>query len=165
MAGNNSQINLVGFKELEAALLKLPKELSDKVEPVALRYGMTPLRKAVQGNARAAKETGQLYKSIGLNVRRIRSKGQYSNRYTARVGPRAGFAIVMGHYKRGKKKGRPIRRDPRYYAHLIEYGTSRMAAKPFIRAALSSSETAIMDGLVKGYNIGLDRVVAKLRRK
>lgn len=162
---NKSQINLVGFQELESALLRLPKELAAKVEASALRYGMMPVRKAAQAKARGIKDTGQLYKSIGLNVRRVRRKGQNINRYTARVGPRGGFRITTGTYLRGKKKGRPIFRDPRFYAHLIEYGTSRMPARPFIRPALESSNDAIIAGLAKGYQIGFDKCVARIRSR
>lgn len=166
MASKNiSQISLHGFKELEAALLKLPRELAAKVEPVALRHGMIPLRRAVAARAKAIKDTGQLGKSIGLTVRRVRRKLQYQNRYTARVGPRGGFAIVLGERKKGKKKGQKIRRDPRYYAHLIEYGTSRMPAKPFLRPSLDECQDQIMAGLHKGYEIGLAKVIKNLRKK
>jgi len=162
---NKSQINLVGFKELEAALLKLPAELAKIAEADAVRYGMIPVRKAASKHASTAKDTGQLHKSIGLTVRRVRRKGQYVNRYTARVGPRSKFAIVMGSYTKGKKKGQPIRRDPRNYAHLIEYGTSKMAARPFIRPALDSAGDQIIAGLQKGYEIGLAKVIKKIRSR
>jgi len=51
------------------------------------------------------------------------------------------------------------------YAHLVEYGTSKMAARPFIRNAIASSETQIMHEMAKGYEKGLDRAVRKLRKK
>lgn len=160
---NKSQINLTGFRELEAALLKLPAELAKTVEADALRYGMIPVRKAAQNYARGIRDTGQLYKSIGLTVRRVRRKLQYVNRYTARVGPRGGFRITTGTYTRGKNKGKPIYRDPRYYAHLIEYGTSRQPARPFIRPAIEASEGAIIDGLAMGYEKGMAKIIKKIR--
>jgi len=160
---NKSQINLTGFKELEAALLKLPVELAKTVEADALRYGMIPVRKAAQQYAKGTKDTGQLYKSLGLTVRRVRKKGQAINRYTARVGPRGGFGITLGTKTKGKNKGKPIRRDPRFYAHLIEYGTSKVPARPFIRPAIESSQSAIIAGLAKGYEIGMAKVVKKIR--
>lgn len=160
---NKSQINLTGFKELEAALLKLPEELAKKVEADALRGGMTPVRKAAQTYAKRVRDTGQLYKSIGLNIRRVRKKGQNINRYTARVGPRGGFGIILGTKSRGKNKGKPIRRDPRFYAHLIEYGTSSQPARPFIRPAIESSESAIIAGLAKGYEKGMAKIIRKIR--
>lgn len=162
-ARNSSMLKLTGFSQLEAALLKLPADLAKIAEASALRHGMIPVRKAAQQHARGIRDTGQLYKSLGLTVRRVRKKGQTVNRYTARVGPRGGFGITLGTKTKGKKKGQPIRRDPRYYAHLIEYGTSRTAARPFIRPALASSESAIMAGLQKGYEIGLAKIVKKIR--
>jgi HK97 gp10 family phage protein len=160
---NQSQINLTGFRGLEAALLKLPAELAKTVEADVLRGGMTPVRKAAQTYAKRIRDTGQLYKSIGLTVRRVRKKGQNVNRYTARVGPRGGFGITLGTKTKGKNKGKSIRRDPRFYAHLIEYGTSRQPARPFIRPALASSESAIIAGMAKGYEKGMAKVVRKIR--
>lgn len=159
----SSFVTLTGFKELETAMLKLPPELAKIAEADALRYGMIPVRKSAQSYAKSIKDTGQLYKSIGLTVRRIRRKLQYINRYTARVGARGGFNLKIGTYTRGKKKGKAINRDPRYYSHLVEYGTSKMPARPFIRPAVESNEDAIMAGLQKGYEIGMVKVVRKIR--
>jgi HK97 gp10 family phage protein len=161
MASNNkSLITLSGFAELERALLALPKELADNVEKVAVRWGMVPLRKAVKARTKAIKDTGLLSDSIGLSVKRVRKKGQNTNRYTARVGPSSGFRKMI------HRKGRGLEfADPRNYAHLVEYGTSKMPAKPFLRNSIAASEDAILAGLVKGYNKGLPRAVAKLKRK
>jgi len=180
VAKNSSFVTLTGFKELEAALLKLPPELAKIAEADAVRYGMIPVRKAARNYAKRIKDTGQLQKSIGLNVRRIRKKGPNESRYTARVGPQAGYSIVLREStsrkdKTGKlKSGRlftyrkagskyQVIRDPRYYAHLVEYGTSKIAARPFIRPAVESSEDAIMAGLQNGYEKGMAKVIKKIR--
>ncbi len=155
-------LKLTGFKELENALLKLPSELSKVAEANALRYGMIPVRKTAQAITRSISDTGLLARSIGLTVRRVRKKGNAINRYTARVGARSGFRVTVG---TNKKTGRPIVKDPTKYAHLVEYGTSHSAAKPFIRPALEANESAIIEGMERGYEIGLAKAVAKLRKK
>lgn len=163
MAKNSSFVTLTGFRELEAALLKLPPELAKIAEASALRYGMIPVRRAAINHANAAKDTGLLRKSIGLTVRRVRRKMQYVNRYTARVGARGGFRVPKGFVTRGKNKGKAKFQDPRNYAHLVEYGTSKFPARPFIRPAVEANDDAIMAGLQKGYEKGMERVVKKIR--
>jgi HK97 gp10 family phage protein len=167
MAKNSANLKLTGFKELEAALLKLPPELAKTVEAAALRAGMVPVRKAAIGYAGKSKRTGLLQKSIGLTVRRIRRKMQYVNRYTARVGPRGGFRqpLLTPSGKQATRKGRPAFQDPRYYAHLVEYGTAKHPAQPFIRPALEAVQGEILAAMAKGYAKGMDRVVRKIRSK
>jgi len=169
---NSASLKLTGFKELEAALLKLPKELAAIAEASALREGMKPVHKAAKSFAVKGKgpHAGLLAKSIGLTVRRVRKKGQAINRYTARVGPRGGFRVSLGtaiarKTKGNKVKGQPyeVIKDPRFYAHLVEYGTSHSAAKPFIRPALASCESKIIEGLQKGYALGMVKVIRKIR--
>jgi HK97 gp10 family phage protein len=37
-----------------------------------------------------------------------------------------------------------------YYAHMVEYGTVKMKARPFLRPALNKSKTAIMNIMENG---------------
>jgi HK97 gp10 family phage protein len=169
---NSASLKLTGFKELEAALLKLPAELAKTVEADALREGMKPVRKASQAIAKGNADTGLLAKSIGLTVRRVRRKLQNVNRYTARVGARTGFRKEVERTSTFKtSSGKVVTRkrkemaDPTKYAHLVEYGTSHSAAKPFIRTALESAESEIIDGLAKGYEKGMEKIVRKIRSR
>ena len=164
MAGQ-LQANFSGFREIEAALLRLPKELAETVEKDVLRQGMVPVRKAAKKHLMKSKKTGLLTKSLGLNVRRVRKKGQTTNRYTARVGPRGGFRKQVGVHLSGKKAGKPKFQDPTKYAHLVEYGTSHSAAKPFIRPAVDECQGQIAEAMAKGYEKGLDKVVRKIRSR
>lgn len=148
-------IKLTGLAELRRAIERLPKELQRTVEASALRAGFSPVRKAARANLSHSKDTGLLQKALGLTVKKTRA-GQL----TARVGARSGFRQVV------KRKGRkPEIANPVKYAHLVEYGTSHSAAKPFIRPAVTSSEPKIMGELAKGYNKGMDRVVRRIRSR
>ena len=172
MAGRNtSSVKLTGFKEIEAALLKLPVELAKIVEVDVLREGMIPVRKAAKAYAGAAKDSGLLQKSIGLNVRRVRRKLQYQNRYTARVGPQSGHRQMVDRTKTVKGKNgqtytRKVREmaDPVNYAHLVEYGTSHSAAKPFIRPAVESCESEILARMAIGYDKGMTKVIKRIHK-
>ena len=93
--------------------------------------------------------------SIGLTVR----KGRKNRNYTVRVGARTGFRQLV------TRNGKQQIANPVNYAHLVEYGTSTTPARAYIRPAVTSNQSAIMDGLAKGYDKGLDKAVKKLRRK
>jgi len=168
----SASLKLTGFKELEAALLKLPAEIAKTVEADVLREGMKPVLKASRAISAGISDTGLLAKSIGLTVRRVRRKMQYQNRYTARVGARTGFRKEVERTSTfTDKNGNTVTRtrkevaDPTKYAHLVEYGTSHSAAKPFIRPALQSAESQIVEGMAKGYAKGFEKAVRKLRTR
>ena len=93
-------------------------------------------------------------KSIGTTVRKTR-KGQT----TARVGARTGFKTTV------TRNGKPVIADPVKYAHLVEYGTTHSAAKPFIRPAIESTQDQVMGAMATGYDKHLTKVVARIRRK
>jgi HK97 gp10 family phage protein len=149
-------IQLTGVHELRRAIEALPKELKRTVESSALRAGMTPVRKSAAANLSRSMDTGLLKKSLGLTVKKTR-KGQL----TARVGARSGFTQTVT--RKGRSK--PEKVNPVKYAHLVEYGTSKAPAKPFIRPAVESNSGAILEGMAKGYAKGMDRVVRKIRSK
>jgi HK97 gp10 family phage protein len=151
-----SAIALRGFAELESALRKLPRELQNAAETTALRAGAAPIRKAAKGHLSKSKDSGLLSKALGTTVKKTRM-GQK----TARVGPRSGFRQVV----KRKGKSKPELADPVKYAHLVEYGTSKTAARPFIRPALESSADQALSAMAAGYNKHLSRVVARLRKR
>ena len=144
-------VKVTGLKELSKALANLPKELQRGAESTALREGMKPVLKSAR--AKAPKDTGLLKKAIGLTVR----KGKKG--ITARVGARTGFR------KQVMRNGRTVTADPAKYSHLVEYGTSHSAAKPFIRPAVESNTAAINKGIADGYEKGLSKAVAKVRSR
>ena len=144
-------VKVDGIKELRRALDRLPKELQRASETTALREGMKPVLKTARGIA--PNDTGLLKKAIGLTVR----KGK--NGVTARVGARTGFK------KEVKRNGKTVKADPSKYSHLVEFGTSHSAAKPFIRPAVESNTSAISDGIAKGYEKGLEKAIAKVRSR
>jgi HK97 gp10 family phage protein len=148
-----SALKITGLKELEKSLNKLPKELQRQSETTALREGMKPVLKSARSLSGKSRDTGLLQKSIGMNVRKTR-KG-----ISARVGARTGYAKTV------KRNGKDVYSDPVKYAHLVEYGTSHSAAKPFIRPSIESSTDAINKGIADGYQKGLSKALTKLATK
>jgi HK97 gp10 family phage protein len=144
-------VRVDGLRELRRSLAALPAELQRQSESSALREGMKPVLKTAR--ALAPRDSGLLKKAIGLTVR----KGK--NGITSRVGARTGFRQQVA------RKGKTVTADPSKYSHLVEYGTSHSAAKPFIRPAVESNESAITEGLAKGYEKGMEKAIAKVKSR
>jgi HK97 gp10 family phage protein len=161
---SNTAMKITGLKEIQRALNKLPLELQKTTETAALRSGAKPILTAAKSNAKSSEDTGLLLESLGVNVRKGRS-GATKGIYTARIGARKGFRKVIGVRANGKNAGKPIYKDPVKYAHLVELGTSHSAAQPFIRPAVDSASSQVLSEMAKGYDKGLARAVAKLRKK
>ena len=161
-----------GFKQLERSLSKLPKELSSGVERTALRTAAKPIEKKAKASAPTGtgKHSGLLKKSIGITVKK-QKKGRNSGNLSARIGIRTGFKVSLGMRIARVTKGKRVIgqayeafKDPTKYAHLVEFGTSREAAKPFMRPAAEGSRGEVASLLAKGYDKGLARIVKKIKK-
>jgi HK97 gp10 family phage protein len=159
-------IKLQGATELARAIERLPRELQRTVESTALRAGMAPVRKAARAHLGKSKDSGLLQKSLGLIVKKTRG------RLTARVGARTGFGKSLGMKIARKTKGKRVKgqsyealQDPVKYAGVVEYGSSRTPAKPYIRPAVESSEGKIITEMAKGYDRGMEKIIRKIRSR
>jgi HK97 gp10 family phage protein len=151
------KIKLEGINQISQRLEALPQALQKAAEKAVLRAGAVPIRKAAKVHAKSSKDSGLLGKSIGLEVKK--AKGIT----VARIGPRKGMRQKIT--RTDKRTGRKYEEmaDPNNYSHLVEYGTSHSAAKPFIRPAIDSSKDQVVDAMAAGLDKHLTRVAARLR--
>jgi len=141
-------IKIDGIKELERALGKLPKELINKAEKAALRGGAFLISKAAKAKAPVA--SGHLKKSIGINVKTVKG------RTTARIGAKSDRKTII-------RYGKEVVSNPANYAHLVEYGSARSTARPFIRPAVETTKDEVLGAMTKSFNNHLGKVVQKIR--
>jgi HK97 gp10 family phage protein len=151
-------LKITGAKDIERLLYKLPAQMQNRAESTILRQGAKPILKAAKSKAPKG-PTGLLKKSMGVTVKKV--KGVRS----ARVGPRNGFiqTKMVKRRKTGEIESQDI--NPVFYAHLVELGSSRQVAKPFIRPAIDSSKSEVLTGMAKGYERALTNEVRRLRKK
>ena len=66
-----------------------------------------------------------------------------------------------------RKQGEPYEafQIPSSYSHLVEYGTSHSAAKPFIRPAVDSTQGEVVGAMAAGLDTHLTKVVRKLKTR
>lgn len=121
-----------GLEQLISKLNNLPEKLEKKVIRAAVRKGAILVRN--KAREKVPVKTGTLKKSI-----KIRSNRVANGIISFKIGP-----------TNDKKKGTDV-----FYGRFIEFGTSKMAAKPFMRPALDESETEVL-------NVVIDNIKSKL---
>jgi HK97 gp10 family phage protein len=153
---NKQSVEIHGIKDMIKRLEALPVKLKKSGEKAALRAGGAPIRKAAKRFAKSSKDSGLLLKSIGMNVRTIKS-GETS----ARIGARNGFGKEVTRTNKKTGQQRKEYANPANYSHLVEFGTSHSPAKPFIRPAIDSAKSEILPAMAAGLSKHLARAASK----
>jgi HK97 gp10 family phage protein len=135
------RMRIKGVEELIANL----RAIDDTLKKKALQKGVTAGSKIVarSASARVHRRSGQLAKSIGAKVKTYRGSGKV----VGIIGPRQDFKIMY--------HGKPV--DPVRYAHLVEYGTVRSRAFPFLRPALDENQQAVYGAIAEAVKDALNR--------
>jgi HK97 gp10 family phage protein len=133
--------------------------LGNRIRKKGVRRAVTKTSRSISKIAKsnAPRETGLLKKSIGQKV-----KTYPSGNVVGIIGPRYGFrrAVKVKISKRGKrslrlgKKGEEGKRyrNPVNYAHLVELGTKRSRAKPFLKPAREIGVLILIDEMTQAAN-------------
>jgi hypothetical protein len=97
---------------------------------VGLNRAASPVKATVVSHAQAVARFAFLAKSI-----RIRTRVYPADRFVAVIGPSRSYQRFKGTYTRGPRAGQRRRHVPANYAHLVESGTRRSVARPWLRPA------------------------------
>ena len=127
--------------ELLGVFDKLGDKIGRRVMRKAVNAGANPIVK--EARALVPRRTGLLRKSIGKRVRTYKPRT-----VIAIIGIRKGFATPTA--------------NPRKYAHLVEFGTQRTRAKPFLRPAVKSQAHAAFAVMRSKAESEMAKEVAKL---
>ena len=111
-----NKLTITGDKQIDRALKNIP----DKVAKKAFRKSMRPAMKVIQKEAKdnAPVDSGDMKKSIKVKA------AKRSRRFM-------GIDVVIGE---------EAFKGETWYGNLVEYGTSKMPAKPFMRPAYDSKD-------------------------
>jgi HK97 gp10 family phage protein len=134
---------------------KLKKGTRNKALRIAVNRSASPVKAAVAGNA--PRRHGYLSKSIRIRVRNYKG----NDVWLAVIGPSSKFRKAKGKRKRGPNKGQPIYHNPSKYAHLVERGTKRSKASPFLKPALQSHQNTYRQSLTENIRREVDAMLAK----
>jgi HK97 gp10 family phage protein len=145
-------IKVVGATELARKLDRLGAVAARRAVKPAVNGALTPINKAAKRNA--PRVTGALRMSIGKRVKYFQRTGTIWGGVGARDDPK---------FWREGPDGKM--RKPVFYSHLVELGTIRMPARPFLRPALDATERQALSILRTKTIAGIDREVRKLQAK
>lgn len=144
MAGPaKGSIHVEGLRDLGERMKALSFDINSRGSRAATRAAARVIQEAAKKNAAPMRDTGNLERSI---MTRMIPKGK--TRYTAE----AHVAVRTGKVSRkeraaARKKGVAARVDA-YYWRFVEFGTVKMAARPFMRPALEANRQAAIDAMV-----------------
>lgn len=137
---------ITGFKELEDDFTLLSKAEQRKVSKKAVRAGAVVFRDAIRASAPV--RTGRLKKSVSVDTD------------TARGSLTAGVKFKKVRVIRKSKKGKTKQTLP-FYWWMIENGTSKMSARPFVRPAFDANVKKAEDAAFEQYLKDLDEIFSK----
>lgn len=140
------KVEVQGLAELMKAMQELPKELHKGPLRSAVGAGAKVVQDAAKGLA--PRDEGTLQKAIY----RTRSRSESSAvQETAIVGVRFG--------RRYRRRGQDA-----WYWRFIEFGTVKMAARPFLRPAFETTKAEQLKVLQERLKKAIERAAAKVRK-
>lgn len=165
-------MKLTGLDGVLKTLKSLPPELvSKRGGPIrtALRRGAIVIRN--EAKLRVPVDSGELRDSLTVTRGKPPLDGK-GERYLVRAG-----GISMRQYVKNKfniRKGRAtqvsaksyeVEDMPAVYGRFLEYGTSKMPARPWMRPAFASKASEAIRTIEREMVAGIDRIVKKLARQ
>ncbi len=143
-------IKLHGAKELEAVLKQFPDYIAKKIATGALNAGAEVIKKAAIQNAPIGDQVHKDKKgnqilpgTLKKSIRKWKLKGEN----TVNVG------VGLPNKTRA------------WYGSLVEFGTSKMSARPWLRPAFDNNVSQALDVVGKKLGDGIERAAKKLAGK
>jgi len=157
-------VEIRGLDELQAALEQLPKKIADKGLRSSLKMGAKPIQEAMHANA--PKDTGFLAEHFGTRVKISRDLVSGS----AFIGPQGKIdypAYGSGAYRLIRKASGKIKKVGKIavatIARFLEFGTAKMAKKPFMTQAFESNKDAALGAIVHGLTVAVSDAASGIK--
>ena len=116
------------FKAMKKSLRKLPLQAKEKLLTGATRAAANVIRDEAKDHV--PEDTGLLKRSIKTVKGKKKDNGLYEIKYHVAVKSKVKYTLLKTKYT-----------GSAYYARMIEYGTIKMIAQPFMRPAFDNADT------------------------
>ena len=151
------ELNAPDLDKLLRDLREFTPKLQRKGLTQALRKGMAPVRKSAK--AKVPVDTGALKKAI--TVRTNSRLGRREGGAAVQVGIRGGAKEYVNSSlnRRLKRVGQSYEQGGnQFYFRFLEFGTSKMAARPFLRPALAENVNTVTQITSEELRKAIDRI-------
>lgn len=151
------EIKTKGFAGALEAMSSLNLDLQRKILRKALATASGPVVFREKQNARRNRDSGLLADSIFVTV-----KVDKAGEATANIRPSGKRVVVMQTEPDGTK--RQVRTRASAYAHVVEFGSKHVAARPFVRPAVDQSLPEVEAAFTAEVNAAVVKAAAKASR-
>lgn len=151
------EIKTEGFAGALEAMSSLNLDLQRKILRKALATAAGPVVFREKQNARRNRDSGLLADSIYVTV-----KVDKAGEATANIRPSGKLVVVMQTEPDGTK--RQVRTRASAYAHVVEFGSKHVAARPFVRPAVDQSLPEVEAAFAAEVNAAVVKAAAKAAR-
>jgi len=154
-----SGVRLKGFVELGTAIAKLPIEIQDKVARRSVSSGAAVIRNIAVAKAPKSNSSGKI---SGVNITSGNLKRSIYIRRVKETSLMAEYEVAVRAPKRVNAKQKATGKVGAYYWRFVEFGTSKMGARPFMRLAATSGKGDAADTIKSVLGNGIVAAAAKL---
>lgn len=130
-------VQVKGMDETLKFFKKFPENIQKNVMKGAMKAGAKVIEKEAKHNVKV--ESGNLRDSIDVIPRRSKDKNIIHFSVAPRINKTKTKRFRLADGTKWSIKGQVA---SGWYGHMVEFGTSKMAAKPFLRPAESKSDEA-----------------------
>lgn len=163
-----AEFRIEGADEIISKLKKLEQKPARNAMRRALRKGANVIKKAAQARAKRFDDPATraaIHENISVasgGIRREREEGGPIMRVGIRGGAQTGAKQVFSDTKKNRKAGVAGQEFSVAHWRFLEFGTSEMAAQPFMRPAANEKAGAAFDATVTAMQTELDKELAKI---
>lgn len=151
--------SITGADEIVRKLKLLPERVGRNAMRRALRKGANVIRDQARVNAKAL-DDNLTREAIWKNIV-TQGMGRKREKQAGGVGMRVG--VLGGARQKGGSSGNPG--GDTWYWRLLEYGTSKIAARPFMRQAMVSTAEKALSTTISAMGTEMDKELRKLGAK
>ena len=141
----DASFKMLGLDKLNKELKKIPEEFRTKSLASSTRAASVVFVKKAKINV--VKDSGSLESAI--RTQKKKSPSKWLSKYQVNINPRR------------KKKALALGKGSIYYGNMVENGTSKMAAQPFMRPAFASEK----ENSVRQFGKTLDKKITLSNKK
>jgi len=168
-----AKVEFEGWAETAELFKQITNDFGNKDATNIMRNAVRQSMKPVLAKARSlvAKDTGALAQSLQVETRKpnkkdFRSKYIYPNDVVVgAITTASGKKLAKLKFKNIKTGQKQVGTKSDARATAVEFGTTNMSAKPFLRPALESSASQVTGTLGKSLGVALEKYKAKQAKR